>query len=80
MGKGEKGLNPADAFRRAQKKQDIKKSKKQQAELKEVRSLLNDSSKIEAEIEKYQKVVILRLPFGIGSMVVDYYFVLSVVK
>jgi hypothetical protein len=79
MGKGEKGLNPADAFRRAQKKQDIKKSKKQQAELKEVRSLLNDSSKIEAEIEKYQKVVILRLPCGIWAMGVCFYFFLCCV-
>jgi hypothetical protein len=56
-----KGLNPADAFRKAQKKAEIKKNKKNQAVVKEVRVLLNDPSKIEAEIDKYQKVGLLKV-------------------
>jgi hypothetical protein len=49
-----KGLNPADQFRKEQKKKEIKKSKKEQEELSKVRELLNDSSKIEAEIVKLE--------------------------
>ena len=57
MGKGEKkGLNPADSFRKTIRKQEIKKNKKHVAQIKEVRDLLSDPEKIEAEIERMQKV------------------------
>ena len=50
-----KGLNPADQFRKEQKKKEIKKSKNEQAELQKVRELLNDPVKIREEIEKLEK-------------------------
>eukprot|EP01040_Poterioochromonas_malhamensis_P000142 gene142-148_t len=56
MGKDKKGINPADAFRREEKKKAIKKAQQQKKEVKEVRSLLNDPTKIDEEIAKYQKL------------------------
>lgn len=50
-----KGLNPADSFRKQEKKKDIARNKKQKAAVKEVQVLLNDPSKIEAEITKVAK-------------------------
>lgn len=47
-----KGLNPADEFRRQEKKKELAKSKKSRAAVKEVQALLNDPAKIEAEIQK----------------------------
>ena len=47
-----KGLNPADAFRKQEKKQQIARDKKQKAAVKEVRVLLSDPEKVDAEIAK----------------------------
>ena len=50
-----KGLNPADAFRKQEKKQQIARDKKQKAALKEVRGLLNDPDKVDAEMARVAK-------------------------
>lgn len=50
-----KGLNPADAFRKQEKKQAIARDKKQKAAVKEVRVLLGDPDKVDAEIAKVTK-------------------------
>ena len=47
-----KGLNPADQQRKLEKKKAIEKHKKQRAETNEVRSLLNDPSRIDDELQK----------------------------
>ena len=58
MGKGDKkGLNPADAFRKSIRKQELKKNKKNQEVAREVRDLLSDPQKIQTEIDKLQKVI-----------------------
>ena len=54
MGKDKRGINPADAFRREEKKRQQKRNAVQKHALQEVRSLLNDVTKIDAEIEKVQ--------------------------
>ena len=54
MGK-DKALNPAEQFRKEQKKKEIQKSKKEQKELHKIQELLNDPRKIEEEIEKLRK-------------------------
>lgn len=51
-----KGLNPADQFRKEQKKKEIKKSKKEQEEKHRIQSLLNDPRKIDEEITKLEKL------------------------
>ena len=50
-----KGLNPADAFRKQEKKQQIARDKKQKAAVKEVRVLLSDPDKVDAEIARVSK-------------------------
>jgi hypothetical protein len=55
MGKDKKGLNPADAFRREQKKHDAKKNKVAKQKVQEVRDLLNNPSKLEEKIKELQK-------------------------
>ena len=47
---GKKNLNPADAFRKEQKKKEIKKSKQKQAVVKKVTDMLNNPAKIEEEV------------------------------
>ncbi|CAM9477400.1 unnamed protein product, partial [Ectocarpus fasciculatus] len=54
MGKG-KPLNPADAFRKEQKKKDAKRNAKVKANIREVNNLLNNPQKIQEEIDKVQK-------------------------
>jgi hypothetical protein len=56
MAKDKKGVNPAEQFRKQQKKKGIKKAQEQRKVVREVRSLLNDPEKIELEIVKYQKL------------------------
>jgi hypothetical protein len=56
MAKDKKGVNPAEQFRKQQKKKGIKKAQEQRKVVREVRSLLNDPEKIEVEIVKYQKL------------------------
>jgi hypothetical protein len=51
---GKRELNPADAYRKQQKKKDIQKSKKDQKVVREVQDLLNDPEKIEKEIQRVQ--------------------------
>ena len=56
MGKGKtKDLNPADAYRKEQRKRELKKCKKDRAIVQEVKDLLNDPQKIQDEIDKVQK-------------------------
>eukprot|EP01035_Chromulina_nebulosa_P018331 gene18331-24022_t len=55
MGKEKKGLNPADAYRREQKKIQFKKNRVEKQKVKEIRELLNDPKKIQLEINKLQK-------------------------
>lgn len=55
MGKDKKGLNPADQFRREQKKHDAKKNKISKQKVQEVRDLLNHPSKLEEKIKQLQK-------------------------
>jgi len=50
-----KGLNPADAERKAQKKKDIAKFKKQRAETNEVRQLLSDPDRIDEQLQNLKK-------------------------
>lgn len=50
-----KGLNPADAYRKEQKKKEIKKSKKEREKVREVANLLNNPEQIENEIRRVQK-------------------------
>lgn len=47
---GRKDLNPADAYRKEQRKKDIKKNKKKQAAVKEVTDMLNNPQQIEEEV------------------------------
>ena len=56
MGKDKKILNPADAFRKEQRKKELQKTKKDRVVKKEVRTLLNDPRKIDEEIERVQKL------------------------
>lgn len=56
MGKGKKEKNPADAFRKEQRKAELKKLKKDRQVVREVNTLLNDPSKVDAEIERVQKL------------------------
>jgi hypothetical protein len=56
MVKEKKGVNPAEAFRKEQKKKDGKKAHQQRQAVREVRSLLNDPTKIDDEIRKYQRM------------------------
>ena len=55
MVKEKKERNPADAFRREQKKLQIKKAKVEKVKVQEVRSLLNDPQKIQDRITELQK-------------------------
>lgn len=55
MGKEKKGINPADAFRKEQRKKEVKKLKKEREVVREVRSLLNNPDKIDEEIAKVQR-------------------------
>ena len=55
MGKEKRELNPADKFRKEQKKKDIVKSKKVQGVKNEVRHLINDPERIDEEIAKVQR-------------------------
>ncbi len=55
MAKDKKERNPADAFRKEQRKKEIIKAKKERTIVNEVRGLLNDPRKIDEEIEKVQK-------------------------
>jgi len=50
-----KGLNPADAYRKAQRQKELKKAKEKRQLQQEVSSLLNDPHKIDEEIQKVQK-------------------------
>lgn len=52
MGKQKRELNPADSFRREQKKLEGKKNKIAKKKVTEVRELLNDHKKIEEKLEK----------------------------
>ncbi len=55
MGKDKKGVNPAEAFRREEKKKQQKRNAQQKQAVKEIRTLLNDPDKIEDEIQRVQK-------------------------
>jgi hypothetical protein len=55
MGKDKKEKNPADAFRKEQRKKELLKLKKDRAVVREVHEMLNDPRKIDAEIAKVQK-------------------------
>lgn len=50
-----KGLNPADQFRKEEKKKAFMKTKKKQEKVKSIQALLNDPKKINDEIQKLQK-------------------------
>lgn len=56
MGKDKKEKNPADAFRKEQRKKELLKLKKDREVVREVRDLLNDPKKIDEEIAKAQKI------------------------
>lgn len=47
---GRKDLNPADAYRKEQRKKEIKKSKQKQAAVKQVTDMLNNPQQIEEEV------------------------------
>lgn len=55
MGKDKKGLNPADAFRKAERKKELQKGKKVIAEKKAFQELLSNPKKIEEELRALQK-------------------------
>lgn len=55
MGKDKKDSNPVDSYRKQQKKKDIQKSKRDKKAVHEVKSLLNDPKKVDAEIAILQK-------------------------
>jgi hypothetical protein len=55
MGKDKKERNPADQFRKEQRKKELLKLKKDRAVVRDVREMLNDPRKIDAEIAKVQK-------------------------
>lgn len=50
---GGKTLNPADAFRKEQRKKDIKKNKQKQAVVKQVTDMLNNPQKIDEEVRVF---------------------------
>ena len=52
---GRKELNPADVYRKQQRKKDLKKCKENRNVVRSVQELLSDPAKIEAEIVKAQK-------------------------
>lgn len=52
---GRKELNPADVFRKKERKKDLKKCKENRTVVRAVRELLSDPNKIEEEIQKAQK-------------------------
>ena len=52
---GRKELNPADVYRKEQRKKDLKKCKENRTVVRAVRELLSDPNKIEEEIQKAQK-------------------------
>ena len=56
MGKDKKEKNPADAFRKEQRKKELAKLKKEREVVRDVRDMLNDPRKIDAEIAKAQKI------------------------
>jgi hypothetical protein len=47
---GRKDLNPADAYRKEQRKKEIKKNKQKQAVVKQVTDMLNNPQQIEEEV------------------------------
>ena len=52
---GRKELNPADVYRKQQRKKDLKKCKETRTVVRSVQELLSDPNKIEEEIQKAQK-------------------------
>jgi hypothetical protein len=52
---GRKDLNPADVYRKAQRKKELKKCKENRIVVKSVQELLSDPNKIEEEIQIAQK-------------------------
>ena len=52
---GRKELNPADVYRKQQRKKDLKKCKENRSVIRSVQELLSDPNKIEEEIQKAQK-------------------------
>ena len=58
MGKGKKdSINPADAYRKEQKKKEIKKNKKERQQTRELTTILRDPSKLSEEVKKLEKEV-----------------------
>ena len=55
MGKEKKGLSMADKFRKEERKKEIARSKKKQAQEKAHRDLMSNPEKIEVELQKLQK-------------------------
>eukprot|EP01042_Synura_sphagnicola_P035293 gene35293-45212_t len=55
MGKEKKGVNPADAFRKEQRKKELKKLKKHREVVREVRDLLSHPDRIDEEIARVQR-------------------------
>ena len=51
-----KSLNPADAHRRAQRKKEKARNKKQRQDTREVRQLLSDPSALRAEIARFDEL------------------------
>eukprot|EP01029_Cantina_marsupialis_P017535 TRINITY_DN393_c0_g1_i1.p1 TRINITY_DN393_c0_g1~~TRINITY_DN393_c0_g1_i1.p1 ORF type:complete len:281 (-),score=95.33 TRINITY_DN393_c0_g1_i1:350-1192(-) len=49
---GKASLNPTDSFRKAQRKRELKKNKKQRTKVRDVASLLKDPHRLQNEIDK----------------------------
>jgi len=54
MGKGKKELNPADKFRKEERKKELKKNKKVKEEARQFQDLLSNPLKIKEEIQKLE--------------------------
>ena len=54
MAKDKRDINPAEYARREQKKRELKKNKIEKKKVAEVRSLLNDPSKLEEQIAELE--------------------------
>ena len=69
---GGKTLNPADAYRKEQRKKDIKKNKQKQAAVKQVTDMLNNPQKIEEEVSNCSSALKICWVYMYLSSLLDY--------